>query len=117
MLTRDGSPDLKIGETWASFQDDGKTPFDNDKLNNEDNGLEISFESSRRILLFIPSGPHALPSGKPLSTDETSKGEITKELIPGKSEDCGSVKTGADNAKIVVEEIRFRFCIIYDICA
>lgn len=60
----EGSPDLKTGQTFASFHFDGKIPDETDRLKIEHRGVDNSCESSLRTLLLIPSGPDAFDIDK-----------------------------------------------------
>ena len=63
-----------MAHTLASFHEDGNTPSDSDLLKMSQRGLLSSDDNSRNTLLFISSGPEALPIGRDFKTDSTSSG-------------------------------------------
>ena len=67
-----------MGQTLDMFQQSENTPVCRDWLNREQNGSGNSTENSRRILLLIPSGPMAFPTGRDFKTASISAGVKVK---------------------------------------
>ena len=69
-----------MGVTLASFHKLGTLPCAKEKLNRSQTGNDRTAATSFRSLLFIQSGPAALPVFKDLNIDSTSRGVVETEL-------------------------------------
>ena len=100
-----GSSFLKTGVILANFHLAGTTPMERDILKIIQSEGAISSATLDRILLGIPSGPHALLGSKLRSTAATSEivRSISESLLQEDSIEVESVEGGSTLPKLKTE--------------